>query len=157
MTAALTSLLARFGPYLCCGLLGWALWWQHGTIAAQDTEISGLKEHAAAVTKQFGLIKDAQAKADQNTRDLQQDQDRLRGDLSQREIEIRSLQHATEELQAWADQPLPDAVIRMRQRPAITGAAAYSEYMSNRQPLQPYGQQSPHVGGPERPAGTGRK
>nr|WP_066632348.1 Rz-like lysis system protein LysB [Bordetella sp. H567] len=157
MSAALMSFLARLGPYLCCGLLGWALWSQHGTIASQDTEIAGLKEHAATVSKRFGQIHDAQVVADQNTRDLQRGQDQLRGALSQREIEIRSLQHATEELQAWADQPLPDAVIRLRQRPAITGSAAYSEYLSHRQPLQPDGQQPPNVGGPEPAAGTGGK
>ncbi len=38
--------------------------------------------------------------------------------------------HAT-----WADQPLPDAARRLHQRPAITGAAAYRQWLSGRDAL----------------------
>ncbi|MCQ4314483.1 DUF2570 domain-containing protein [Stutzerimonas zhaodongensis] len=38
-------------------------------------------------------------------------------------------------LQNWADQPLPDAARRLHQRPAITGAAGYRQWLSGRDAL----------------------
>lgn len=35
----------------------------------------------------------------------------------------------------WADQPLPDAARRLHQRPAITGAAGYRQWLSGRDAL----------------------
>lgn len=157
MSAAVLAFLGRFGPYIASALLAWAVWSQHGTIAAQDTQISTLQTQAVAVAKRFGQINDAQAKAAQNTQDLQRSQDQLRGAFSQREIDIRKLQHDTKELQSWADQPLPDAIVRLRQRPAITGSAAYSEYLSSRQPVHAVGQQPADGGGSEPAARTDGK
>lgn len=37
--------------------------------------------------------------------------------------------------QNWADQPLPDAARRLHKRPAITGAAGYRQWLSNRDAL----------------------
>lgn len=37
--------------------------------------------------------------------------------------------------QNWADQPLPDAARRLHQRPAITGAGGYRQWLSGRDAL----------------------
>jgi LysB family phage lysis regulatory protein len=157
MSAAAMALLQRFGPYLAIALLAYCAWSQHQTISAQDKAISGLQEHAATVAKRISDISHALDLANKNAQDLQRSQDQLRGALSQREIDIRKLQHDTAELQHWADQPLPDTIIRLRQRPAITGSAAYSEYLSSHQPLHAVGEQPPDDRGPQSATGTGRK
>lgn len=61
---------------------------------------------------------------------LRQQQAALQVQLRQRERTIKELEHENEELRGWARQPLPAAAQRLRQRPAITGAAAYYDWLS---------------------------
>ena len=44
---------------------------------------------------------------------------------------IKRLKRENAELQAWADRPLPDPVVRLLKRPAITGAADYQAHLSS--------------------------
>ncbi|WP_419823301.1 Rz-like lysis system protein LysB [Yersinia rohdei] len=50
--------------------------------------------------------------------------------LAQRNSQIKRLYRENETLRRWADTPLPDDIIRLRQRPAITGAANYRQWLS---------------------------
>ena len=45
-------------------------------------------------------------------------QQRLQAKLSEREQQIQELQHDNAHIQNWANTPLPDAIISLRQRPA---------------------------------------
>ncbi len=42
---------------------------------------------------------------------------------------IKRLKRENAELKEWADRPLPDAVVRLLQRPALTGAADYQDHL----------------------------
>lgn len=70
---------------------------------------------------------------------LRSQQDQLRQGLAARQRKIEDLKRENAELRLWADQPLPDAARRMRERPAITGAAAYRDWLSGRGALHPIG------------------
>ena len=48
---------------------------------------------------------------------------------------IKRLKRENAELRTWADSPLPDPVIRLLKRPAITGAADYQDHLSGPDPL----------------------
>lgn len=48
---------------------------------------------------------------------------------------IKRLKRENAELRTWADSPLPDPVVRLLQRPAITGAADYQAHLSRTDPL----------------------
>ncbi|HDL7730829.1 TPA: LysB family phage lysis regulatory protein [Yersinia enterocolitica] len=50
--------------------------------------------------------------------------------LAQRNSQIKRLYRENETLRRWADTALPDDIIRLRQRPAITGAADYRQWLS---------------------------
>ncbi len=50
--------------------------------------------------------------------------------LAQRNNQIKRLYRENETLRRWADTPLPDDIIRLRRRPAITGAADYRQWLS---------------------------
>ncbi|ELM3740621.1 LysB family phage lysis regulatory protein [Yersinia ruckeri] len=50
--------------------------------------------------------------------------------LVQRNSQIKRLYRENETLRRWADTPLPDDIIRLRQRPAFTGAANYRQWLS---------------------------
>ena len=63
---------------------------------------------------------------------LRSQQDQLRLGLAKRERTIEELKRENDELRNWAVQPLPDAARRLRERPALTGAAAYRDWLSGR-------------------------
>ncbi len=54
---------------------------------------------------------------------------------------IKRLKRENTELQAWADRPLPEPVVRLLQRPALTGAADYQAHLSGADPLPTAGRQ----------------
>lgn len=64
--------------------------------------------------------------------DLRAQQDQLRQALAKRARTIEELKRENDELRNWAVQPLPDAARRLRERPALTGAAAYRDWLSGR-------------------------
>jgi LysB family phage lysis regulatory protein len=74
---------------------------------------------------------------------LRAQQDQLRQSLAKRERTIEELKRENDELRKWADQPLPDAARRLRERPALTGAAAYRDWLSGRSAVPPASDQ-PH-------------
>ncbi|AHE50076.1 putative LysB-like protein [Aeromonas hydrophila 4AK4] len=44
---------------------------------------------------------------------------------------IKRLKRENAELKEWADRPLPDPVVRLLQRPALTGTADYQAHLSS--------------------------
>jgi len=74
---------------------------------------------------------------------LRTQQDLLRQGLAKRERTIEELKRENTELRDWAAQPLPDAARRLRERPALTGAAAYRDWLSGRGAVPPAGDQPP--------------
>ncbi|QPO19614.1 LysB family phage lysis regulatory protein [Pseudomonas sp. Y39-6] len=74
---------------------------------------------------------------------LRAQQDQLHQSLAKRERTIEELKRENDELRNWAAQPLPDAARRLRQRPALTGAAAYRDWLSGRGAVPPAGDQPP--------------
>lgn len=63
---------------------------------------------------------------------LRTQQDQLRQGLAKRERTIEELKLENAELRTWATQPLPDVARRLRERPALTGADAYRQWVSGR-------------------------
>ncbi|WP_248842985.1 Rz-like lysis system protein LysB [Escherichia coli] len=50
--------------------------------------------------------------------------------LRQRQHRIEELKRENEDLRRWADTPLPADIIRLRERSALTGGAAYRQWLS---------------------------
>ncbi|MBJ2247463.1 LysB family phage lysis regulatory protein [Pseudomonas haemolytica] len=68
----------------------------------------------------------------ENQSALRAQQDQLREALAKRARSIEELKRENDELRDWAAQPLPDVARRLRDRPALTGAAAYRDWLSGR-------------------------
>ncbi|HEI6789841.1 TPA: LysB family phage lysis regulatory protein [Yersinia enterocolitica] len=64
--------------------------------------------------------------------------------LAQRNSQIKRLYRENETLRRWADAPLPDDIIRLRQRPAFTGATDYRQWLSEGHSLPVSGSQPAH-------------
>jgi LysB family phage lysis regulatory protein len=115
------------------------LWGQQQRIGAADGRAALSAEQArhsqlAAATAQAnaarlqGLLADErQAQAD-----LRHLHNQLRAGLVARNQQIEELKRENQELRRWADQLLPAAARRLRQRPALSGAAAYRDWLSGR-------------------------
>ncbi|MDI9768706.1 Rz-like lysis system protein LysB [Pantoea dispersa] len=57
--------------------------------------------------------------------------------LRDRQRTIEELKRENDELRHWADANLPDPVIRLHQRPALTGGQSYREWLSANHPVPP--------------------
>lgn len=57
--------------------------------------------------------------------------------LRTRQHRIEELKHENDDLRRWADTPLPADIIRLRERPALAGGAAYREWLSQSDGVQP--------------------
>ncbi|WP_145567269.1 Rz-like lysis system protein LysB [Yersinia aleksiciae] len=62
--------------------------------------------------------------------------------LAQRNSQLKRLYRENETLRRWADTPLPDDIIRLRQRPALNGAADYRQWLSEGHSMPVSGGQS---------------
>jgi LysB family phage lysis regulatory protein len=77
------------------------------------------------VGRRDATIADMQNKEREHTTTLAQleaKRERIAASLAQTETDFEALKHENEALRAWADSPLPDDVVRLYSRPAITGA-----------------------------------
>ncbi|NWD70775.1 LysB family phage lysis regulatory protein [Pseudomonas gingeri] len=119
------------------GALALLLWGQSHRIKVADGA-TALAQHNAASAREDSARNLATATVLQNA--LQQERDaqtllrtqqsQLRQGLAQRDQRIEALIRENTELRDWANQPLPDTARRLRQRPALTGADAYRQWLS---------------------------
>ncbi|ANA69973.1 LysB family phage lysis regulatory protein [Pseudomonas aeruginosa] len=124
--------------------LGLLLWVQQQRIDLAQARLAqaelARKASDAQLSRQAGTITALEAalsRERQAQADLDQQRQQLRQALAIRERLIEDLKRDDEPYRQWADQLLPDVARRLQQRPAITGAAAYHQWLSRRDALQP--------------------
>ncbi|MDN4386668.1 Rz-like lysis system protein LysB [Citrobacter portucalensis] len=116
-------------------VLGWQLHKRNTVIAQQDRDIGTLNQQLSDKTGQL-LAVDLMARANDSLQlRLQQRNAELAAAVASRDQKIKALINENPEVKRWADTRLPDDVIRLQQRPAITGAAGYHAYLSGDNPL----------------------
>jgi LysB family phage lysis regulatory protein len=122
-------------------LLLWGQYQQGQAVAARETLASErqqqaeqrIERQASSITTLTNTLQGERLA--QTT--LRKTQTQLRQGLANREQQIEVLKRENSDLRLWASQPLPAAARRLRERPAITGAAAYRDWLSGRGALQP--------------------
>lgn len=131
--------------------LAWALWVQTLRLDAAQARIdqyTSLLDQSKEQTRQLASHANRLAVALSEERtaqaSLRNTQNLLRQGLTDREQQIEALKRENSDLRAWADQPLPGPARRLRQRPAITGAAAYRAWLSGSGALRPASDQPEH-------------
>ncbi|WP_211465694.1 Rz-like lysis system protein LysB [Collimonas silvisoli] len=112
---------------LFVGALGLVITVQHNGLKTAKERV----ERAEQTTRdRDSTIKTLTEVATRNKRaaaKLQAARDNIAATLTERENHIESLQHDNAIIRSWADTPLPDAIARLRERPAATGADAYAQ------------------------------
>ena len=101
---------------------------------AEQAEQTAAQHQANADTLAATLATERTAQAQLQTRTTE-----LRTLLAARQRDIEELKRENEDLRRWADQPLPLAARRLRERPALTGADAYRDWLSRRDAVRSAG------------------
>ena len=132
--------------YIAIGLLGTSLLLA-GNAALQKYD--AIKKDNAALAKDLKESQQAIVAANTAALDLKEDlrferalqvelqhkQNQLNHELDQSEALIRRLKIENKELSDWAATDLPVTAQRLRQRPRITGASDYQDWLSSRNRL----------------------
>ena len=130
------------------GALALLIWGQQQRIdvAESQTELANAaaktaREDANRNLATANTLTDTLKQERENQSALRTQQDLLRQGLANRERTIEELKRENTELRDWAAQPLPDAARRLRERPALTGADAYRDWLSGRDAVRAAGDQ----------------
>ena len=128
---------------LLLAALGWQTWRLADASQTISTQADELQSKSQALAKSNNQLISLSILTETNNRE----QARLYAEAEQTSVLLRQRQHRIEELKRenedlrrWADTPLPADIIRLRERPTLTGGAAY------RQPCR-LGQAAPRTNG----------
>ena len=136
---ALRQYLYGLALVAAVALLSWSQYQQHqaGTARQQlaaehlrSAQAEATRHATNASTLQAALQAERAAQAQ-----LQAKQKQLRQAHAASLTRIKELTRENAELRDWSAQPLPAAARRLRERPAITGAAGYRDWLSSRDAL----------------------
>jgi len=121
---------------LLVGAMGLVIYVQYNDLqAAKDRTLQAEKESRDRAE----TIKTLMEAATRNRRaatKLQAARDDIAATLTERENFIERLQHDDPAIRTWAESPLPDAVARLREHPAATGADDYHQRLPSAHTLQ---------------------
>lgn len=129
-------------------LSGWALW-QRGNAANDRADRIALQRDTAQQESQqrqlvINALWDNARRLESQRAALATQQAELTRTASNRLEQIREIQRHDDNTKDWAGTRLPDAVIGLRSRAAVTGADAYRQAVRDAEPLQPAGEQPDH-------------
>jgi len=129
---------ALYGLALFCALT-LLVWAQQQRIKLADSATHRAEEREATANQTAELhrltaniLRDILNDERQAQARLRDTHNQLRQSLANRQRQIEELKRENKELQAWAAQPLPSLARRLRERPAVTGADAYHQWLSGR-------------------------
>ncbi|SUF99668.1 regulatory protein [Salmonella enterica subsp. enterica serovar Hartford] len=113
-----------------------ALGWQSCGLTVPATpskpQLAALKSKAQELTKKNSQLIGLSILAETNNREqarLYAEAEQTSAQLRQRQRRIEELKRENEDLRRWADTPLPADIIRLRERPTLTGGAAYRQWL----------------------------
>ncbi|EEV6032872.1 LysB family phage lysis regulatory protein [Escherichia coli] len=128
MTRALAVVVA-----LALVALGWQSWRLNSASHTIETQRAALESKAQELTKKNSQLIGLSILAETNNWEqarLYAEAEQTSALLRQRQRRIEELKRENEDLRRWADTPLPAYIIRLRERPALTGGAAYRQWLS---------------------------
>ncbi|EMF0745087.1 LysB family phage lysis regulatory protein [Klebsiella aerogenes] len=135
MTRVLAVMLA-----LVLAALGWQSWRLNNASLTIETQSKDLNSKTQELTKKNSQLISLSILNETNSREqtrLYAAAEDTRAMLHQRQNRIEELKRENEDLRRWADALLPPDVVRLRERPAITGGEAYREWLSKGDAVPP--------------------
>jgi LysB family phage lysis regulatory protein len=135
MTRALAVILA-----LVLAALGWQSWRLNEASHTIDQQGGDLKTKGDKLAKTNSQLIALSILTETNNREqarLYAAAESTNALLRSRQRRIEELKRENEDLRRWAGTPLPADIIRMRERPALAGGAAYREWLSQGDAVPP--------------------
>jgi len=135
MTRSLAFVLA-----LVLAALGWQSWRLNNARHIIETQGEALTHKVQALAKKNSQLIGLSILTETNSREqirLYAAAEQTSALLRHRQHRIEELKRENEDLRRWADTPLPADIIRLRARPALAGGAAYREWLSQSDAVQP--------------------
>lgn len=135
MTRTLAVILA-----LALAALGWQSWRLNKashTIEQQDSDLKVKGERLAKTNSQLIALSILTETNNREQTRLYAAAESTNALLRSRQRRIEDLKRENEDLRRWVDAPLPADIIRMRERPALAGGAAYREWLSQGDTVPP--------------------
>lgn len=135
MTRALAVILA-----LAFALLGWQSWRLNNASHTIEMQGAALKSKTQELTKKNSQLISLSILTETNSRaqaQLYAAAEQTSALLRSRQRRIEELKRENEDLRRWADTPLPADIIRLRDRPPLTGGADYREWLSKSDSMPP--------------------
>ncbi|MFP5545882.1 Rz-like lysis system protein LysB [Salmonella sp. 741265135_HSA] len=114
---------------LALAALGWQSWRLNNASHTIETQGAALKSKTQELTKKNSQLIGLETNNREQAR-LYAEAEQTSALLRQRQYRIEELKRENEDLRRWADTPLPADIIRLRERPALAGGAAYREWLS---------------------------
>lgn len=130
----------RVAPYLLAAVLALVARLQHQTVTQQETTLKAYGSVIESQGKQIGDLANRLTTQRLDLAALTTQQEGFRAALDEREFNFDRLKDEDSEVRSWADTVLPAGIVRLQQRPAITGASGYAEYLRTRDPLHTAGE-----------------
>lgn len=121
-------------------LLGWQSWQlskARQTIELQGRDLEAGKEKQARASSQLIALSILTETNNREQARLYAAAEESTAQLRQRQRRIEELKRENDDLRRWSDTPLPPDVIRLRDRPALAGGAAYREWLSENNAVPP--------------------
>ena len=118
---------------LLLAALGWQTWRLADASQTISTQADELRSKSQALAKSNSQLISLSILAETNNREqarLYAKAEQTSALLRQRQRRIEELKRENEDLRHWADTSLPADIIRLRERPALTGGAAYRQWLS---------------------------
>lgn len=118
---------------LLLAALGWQTWRLADASQTISTQADELQSKSQALAKSNSQLISLSILTETNNREqarLYAEAEQTSVLLRQRQRRIEELKRENEDLRRWADTPLPADIIRLRERPALTGGAAYRQCLS---------------------------
>ncbi|WP_336993930.1 Rz-like lysis system protein LysB [Lelliottia amnigena] len=134
MTRTLAIVLA-----LVLVALGWQSWRLNNAHHIIDTQGAVMETRAQELAKKNGQLISLAILTETNSREqmrLYAAAEQTTALLRHRQHRIEELKRENEDLRRWAGTPLPADIIRLRERPALTGGAAYRQWLSESDAVQ---------------------
>lgn len=128
MTKALAVILALV--VLALGWQSWRMKEASQTIERQGRDLKTTGEKLAKTNSQLIALSILSETNNREQARLYAVAESTNALLRSRQRRIEELKRENEDLRRWADTLLPADVIRMRERPALAGGAAYREWLS---------------------------
>lgn len=120
--------------------LGWQSWRLNNASHTIETQGKALKSKTQELTQKNSQLIGLSILTETNNREqarLYAAAEESTALLRQRQRCIEELKRENEDLRRWSDTSLPSDVIRLRDRPALAGGAAYREWLSESNAVPP--------------------